>query len=57
MESKDSVLHDNPEAGTQDDSQCLNFMCLSCARLGADCKGTKCQVWTGCVYKITQTAT
>ena len=28
----------------------LNNMCETCARLGKDCDGTTCQIWTGCVY-------
>lgn len=31
----------------------LNKMCKKCARFGIDCKGTENQVWSGCVYKIT----
>ena len=29
----------------------LNTMCLDCKKLNNDCKGTECQVWTGCIYK------
>lgn len=29
----------------------LNSMCIRCAHLGIDCKGTENQVWSGCVYK------
>lgn len=29
----------------------LNSICKNCARLGIDCEGTECQIWTGCVYK------
>lgn len=31
----------------------LNLICRNCLCLDADCKGTKCQTWTGCVYKVT----
>lgn len=31
----------------------LNRMCKKCVRFGIDCKGTENQVWSGCVYKIT----
>lgn len=30
----------------------LNTMCLTCKKLGTDCKGTTCQTWTGCAMKI-----
>jgi hypothetical protein len=29
----------------------LNTMCLTCKKLGTDCKGTTCQTWTGCAMK------
>ena len=31
----------------------MNRMCADCLKLGNGCKGTTCQVWTGCVRKIT----
>lgn len=30
----------------------LNRMCLNCRKLDVDCKGTACQTWTGCVFKL-----
>ena len=29
----------------------LNRMCVDCTRLGAGCKGTKIQAWTGCLSR------
>lgn len=29
----------------------LNPMCYDCKQLNSECKGTKCQAWTGCLYK------
>lgn len=29
----------------------VNRMCLTCSKLGNDCKGTTCKTWTGCIYK------
>lgn len=29
----------------------VNSMCFGCGRYKNECKGTACQVWTGCVYK------
>lgn len=29
----------------------LNPMCYDCKKLNNDCKGTECQVWTGCLCK------
>ena len=31
----------------------INRMCADCLKLGNDCKGTTCQTWTGCVYRVT----
>ena len=31
----------------------LNRMCADCLKLGNGCNGTTCQVWTGCVRKVT----
>lgn len=31
----------------------INRMCANCLKLGNDCKGTTCQAWTGCVYRVT----
>lgn len=28
----------------------INPICTDCQKLGKDCNGTTCQVWTGCVY-------
>ena len=33
----------------------LNRMCADCLKLGNGCNGTTCQVWTGCVRKVTAT--
>ena len=30
----------------------LNHMCSNCLKLGKECKGTTCQTWTGCVFKV-----
>lgn len=35
----------------ENESHTTNAMCLDCIRLGNDCPGNSCQVWTGCVYK------
>lgn len=32
----------------------VNGMCISCARLGVDCRGTRELVWTGCVHHTTE---
>ena len=29
----------------------MNQICNQCASLGANCNGTECQTWTGCVYR------
>ena len=29
----------------------LNTMCFTCKKCGADCAGTTCKTWTGCVYR------
>lgn len=29
----------------------LNTMCLNCKKLNNGCKGTKNQLWSGCIYK------
>ena len=33
----------------------LNRMCADCLELGNGCKGTTCQTWTGCVFKVMAT--
>lgn len=33
----------------------INRMCAGCLKLGNGCKGTTCQTWTGCVFKVTAT--
>ena len=33
----------------------MNRMCADCLKLGNGCKGTTCQTWTGCVFKVTAT--
>lgn len=30
----------------------MNRMCANCLKLGDGCKGTTCQTWTGCVFKV-----
>lgn len=36
----------------EDDSKPhINCMCANCSRPKNDCNGTRCQTWTGCVYK------
>lgn len=32
----------------------LNKMCESCACLGIECNGTESQVWSGCIYRKTE---
>lgn len=34
----------------------LNKMCETCARLNNGCNGTQCQVWTGCVRYVRDSA-
>lgn len=34
----------------------LNTMCLNCKKLNNECEGTKNQLWSGCIYKETDTS-
>lgn len=43
---------DAPEDNQLRQYMAINRMCITCLKLGNGCKGTACQTWTGCIYKI-----
>lgn len=42
-----------PETETAERAAEINPMCTDCARRGADCDGTTCMTWTGCIRRKT----
>lgn len=42
-----------PETETAERAAEINPMCTDCARYGADCDGTTCMTWTGCISRKT----